>query len=125
MWYIVNMNVILENMSEKKLPEVCTGCPTSKVAKFIGDFWMLLLVRELLAGPKRYTELKGTLSGISTRTLSQKLEFAQNVGIITRREYAEAPPRVEYELTQRGKGLKSIVKAVEDYAAKEGKDIMS
>jgi DNA-binding HxlR family transcriptional regulator len=109
---------------DKKLPEVCNGCPTSKVAKFIGDFWMLLLVRELLGGPRRYTELKTALAGISTRTLSQKLEFAQSEDIIARIEYAEAPPRVEYSLTEKGRKLKGIVKEVEKYAADAGKSMM-
>lgn len=110
----------MKNLEGKKRPEVCDGCPTSKVAKFIGDFWMLLLVRALLDGPKRYTELKSLLAGVSTRTLSQKLELAQSIGVIDRFEYAEAPPRVEYSLTKKGNSLKGIVRSVEKYADEHG-----
>lgn len=112
----------MNNLETKKLPEVCNGCPTSKVAKFIGDFWMLLLVRSLLDGPRRYTDLKTQLAGVSTRTLTQKLEFAQSIGVVERKEFAEAPPRVEYSLTKKGHAFKHIVKAVEKYAADHGEE---
>jgi DNA-binding HxlR family transcriptional regulator len=99
-----------------KKPQICSECPVSNATKIVGDFWMLLIVRSLLTGPKRFNELAESLHGISRRTLTQKLQKAEAEGLVERREYAEAPPRVEYKLTPRGKKIRAIIKAVEAFS---------
>lgn len=99
----------------KKKPQICSECPVSNTAKIVGDFWLLLIVRALLDGPKRFNELAESLHGISRRTLTQKLHKAEEEELLVRQEYAEAPPRVEYKLTPRGKKMRAIIKAVETF----------
>lgn len=101
-------------MSHK--PKICEECPVSNTAKLVGDFWLLLIVRELLIEPQRFTELHEKLHGISRRTLTQKLQKAVQEGLVTRTEFNEAPPRVEYAITPKGKKLKGILREVEKFS---------
>jgi len=98
------------------MPAVCIDCPTSRVARVAGDFWLILIIRALLEGTKRFSELHNELTGISTRTLSQKLDRAAIEGLIERVEFSELPPRVEYSLTKKGEEFKKVVKAMESLA---------
>lgn len=86
--------------------------------KILGDKWTGLLVRELTAGPKRFTALQEALTGISPRTLSQRLDRLEHCEIISRKVYAEAPPRVEYTLTKKGEDLIPILQSMVDWGAK-------
>ncbi len=101
---------------QERMPAVCIDCPTSRVARVAGDFWLILIIRALLEGTKRFSELHNELTGISTRTLSQKLDRAAIEGLIERVEFSELPPRVEYSLTKKGEEFKKVVKAMESLA---------
>jgi DNA-binding HxlR family transcriptional regulator len=92
-------------------------CALEEVVELIGDRWSLLLVGVLLSGPRRTTELATILAPISTRTLAERLKRLEAAGVLTRRAYPEAPPRVEYQLTQRGLGLKAVLAALRDVAS--------
>jgi len=70
---------------------------------------MLLIVRELAHGPMRLSELQRAFPGLSTGALEQRLARMTDDGIVTRRRYAEVPPRVEFELTDAGRGLLSLL----------------
>ena len=72
----------------------------------IGSKWKLLIIRNLLARPWRFNELKKDLEGISQKVLTDSLRSMEADGIITRTVYPEVPPRVEYSLTELGKSLK-------------------
>lgn len=74
----------------------------------MGDKWKILIVRDLLVGTKRFGELKKSLSGISQKVLTQHLRIMEESGLVSRKIYAEVPPRVEYSLTELGKSLKPI-----------------
>lgn len=89
-----------------------TGCAFEKIVEVIGDRWSLLLVSALLGGPRRTTELAAQLAPISTRTLAERLKRLEAAGVLTRRAYAEAPPRVEYTLTDRGFELRPVLTAL-------------
>lgn len=84
-------------------------CALEQIVSIIGDRWSLLLVCALLAGPRRTTELASVLSPISTRTLAERLKRLEGAGLLSRRAYPEAPPRVEYELTERGQKIRPIL----------------
>jgi DNA-binding HxlR family transcriptional regulator len=86
--------------------------------KIIGDKWTGLLVRELTTGPKRFTALQEALPGISPRTLSQRLDRLEYCNIVSRKVFAEAPPRVEYSLTAKGEDLIPILQSMIDWGAK-------
>ena len=93
-------------------------CPVLRTARIVSGKWTLLLLRDLAGGPCRFTQLERSLTGISPRTLSQRLCMLEEEGIVERRVFAEAPPRVEYRLTEKGRALVPIVDAMRDYGAR-------
>ena len=84
------------------------GCIAAAL-RVIGQKWTALLIRDLYTGPKRFGELERSVVGINPRTLSQRLEALETYGIITKRTFAEVPPRTEYTLTSKGKDLVPIL----------------
>jgi DNA-binding HxlR family transcriptional regulator len=90
-------------------------CPVLATARIVSGKWTLLVLRDLALGPRRFTELERSLCGISPRTLSARLRALEDEGVIERRVYAEAPPRVEYRLTLKGRDLVPLVEAMRDY----------
>ncbi len=85
------------------------SCAVASCAEIIGAKWTALLVHDLSEGARRFSELEHSCRGISPRTLSERLRWLETEGIIVRRSYAESPPRVEYELTDKGAGLLPII----------------
>jgi DNA-binding HxlR family transcriptional regulator len=83
----------------------------------IGDKWSGLIIYQLNAGTKRFSELEQSL-GIGPRTLSQRLDSLEHEKIISKRVFAEAPPRVEYSLTNRGRDLLPILECMADWGKK-------
>jgi DNA-binding HxlR family transcriptional regulator len=84
-------------------------CSVAACADVIGAKWTALLVHDLSEGPRRFSELEHSCAGISPRTLSERLRALEHEGILVRRSYPESPPRVEYELTPKGKALLPII----------------
>jgi DNA-binding HxlR family transcriptional regulator len=84
-------------------------CSVAACAEIIGAKWTALLVHDLSEGPRRFSELEHSCAGISPRTLSERLRALEDEGIVERRSYAESPPRVEYELTEKGQALLPII----------------
>jgi DNA-binding HxlR family transcriptional regulator len=78
----------------------------------VGDKWTLLIVRDLVGGPRRFVELQRTLPGISTEQLRSRLNRMVADGLLTRQRYREVPPRVDYELTDRAKDLLPVIGAL-------------
>jgi len=93
-------------------------CPIAATAKIIAQKWTLLIVRDLMGGPKRFSELERSLQGISPRTLSDRLSHLEREGLVQRRNYSEAPPRVEYSLTTKGRDLLPVIEALRAYGEK-------
>ncbi len=92
-----------------------TTCAVAACAEIIGAKWTALLVHDLSEGPRRFSELERSCYGISPRTLAERLRALENDGIIVRRSYAESPPRVEYELTEKGIALLPIIDAMREF----------
>jgi DNA-binding HxlR family transcriptional regulator len=86
-----------------------TSCAVAATAEIIGAKWTALLVHDLSEGPRRFSELEHSCAGISPRTLSERLRALEDEGVVERRSYAESPPRVEYELTEKGAALLPII----------------
>lgn len=78
----------------------------------ISDRWKVLIIRDLLSGTKRFGELKKSLGGISQKVLTANLRSMEESGMLTRKVYAEVPPRVEYTLTETGYSLKPVLDAM-------------
>jgi len=81
----------------------------------IGAKWTGLLIYDLAAGVRRFRELEHSCAGISSRTLAERLRALERAGIIRRHSYPESPPRVEYELTAKGRDLLPVVDAMTDF----------
>jgi DNA-binding HxlR family transcriptional regulator len=86
-------------------------CPVAEAAALLGDTWTLLLLRELAGGPRRFKELEAS-TGISPRVLTDRLRALCERGMMTRRMYPEIPPRVEYELTEKGRDALPVLDAL-------------
>lgn len=91
------------------------ACPVETALLMIGDKWIVLIIRDLLTGTKRFGELRKSLSGISQKVLTDKLRIMEERGIITRTVYPEVPPRVEYSLTDFGSTLSPVLDALSDW----------
>jgi DNA-binding HxlR family transcriptional regulator len=93
-------------------------CPVLKTADIISGKWTLLILRDLSEGINRFSALERSLAGISPKTLSERLKGLEKAGIITRKSYAEVPPRVEYSLTDMGRDLIPLIDHMRDYGSK-------
>jgi DNA-binding HxlR family transcriptional regulator len=83
--------------------------PDARALDLVGDKWTLLIVRDLLSGPRRFVELQRVLPGISTEQLRSRLNRMVADGMLTRKRYREVPPRVDYELTARSRELAPVL----------------
>ena len=90
-------------------------CPVETTLGLISNRWKALILRDLFTGTKRFGELKKSLSGISQKVLTADLREMEKDGLLTRRAYAEVPPRVEYTLTALGESLRPIMAAMFDW----------
>lgn len=94
----------------------CTDdCPVRRTAKIIEGKWTTLVVRDLLSGKKRYSELQRSLTGISPRLLADRLRLLETQGLLTRTVYPTIPPSTEYTLTPRGYQLGGVIAAMAEF----------
>lgn len=102
-----------------KLP----ACPVETTLMLISDKWKVLILRDLMAGPRRFGELKHSVGNVSQKVLTSQLRQMEESGLLIRTAYPEVPPRVEYALTDLGRSLKPVLDAMWDWgtAYKEGK----
>ena len=96
-------------LKKEELPD----CPVATTVQLIGNKWKLLILRNLLARPWRFNELRKSLDGISQKVLTESLRSMESDGIIVRTVYAEVPPRVEYSLSELGETLRPILDAMQ------------
>ena len=82
------------------------ACPVETTLMLIGDKWKVLILRDLMDGTKRFGELNKSIGTVSQKVLTAQLRDMEEKGLLTRKVYAEVPPRVEYTLTETGYSLK-------------------
>jgi DNA-binding HxlR family transcriptional regulator len=88
-------------------------CPIARSLDLIGERWTILIIRELVRfGPRKFHEFEQGLVGVSPNTLSARLKRLEDAGIIERRFYEQHPPRAEYLLTEKGRELRPVLKAL-------------
>ncbi|GAA3197105.1 helix-turn-helix domain-containing protein [Streptomyces virens] len=87
-------------------------CSAARALDAVGDRWTLLIVRELLAGPRRYTDLHADLPGVSTDVLASRLKDMERDGLTTRRRLPPPGAAYVYELTARGRALLPVLQAL-------------
>ncbi|TMH02121.1 MAG: helix-turn-helix transcriptional regulator [Betaproteobacteria bacterium] len=94
-------------------------CPVARTLDLIGERWTLLLLRDLLLhGPRRFQDFQASLPGVAPNTLSARLKTMEDNGLVRREMYSERPPRLEYVLTDKGKSLGPVVKAMREWGSK-------
>lgn len=92
-------------------------CPITRILGYLGKKWMLIILRELQSGEMRFNGFM-KIDGINSRILSRRLKELEKLGLVSRKRFAEIPPRVEYSLTEKGKSLVRCFKYVDDWARK-------
>ncbi|WMX47606.1 winged helix-turn-helix transcriptional regulator [Streptomyces roseicoloratus] len=92
-------------------------CAAARALDAVGDRWTLLIVRELLAGPRRYTDLHADLPGVSTDMLAGRLKDMEGADLVTRRRLPPPVSAYVYELTERGRELLPVLRALAAWGA--------
>lgn len=110
------MNLKRQTMQEK--PNYYSPCPVETTLNLIGNKWKILIIRDLLRGKQRFGELRKSISAsknqsISQKVLTQNLRELEEAKLISRKVYAEVPPKVEYSLTELGQSLKEVIESLE------------
>lgn len=105
---------------EKELP----ACPVETTLMLISDRWKVLIIRDLLDGVKRFGELKKSIGGVSQKVLTANLRSMEESGLLTRKVYAEVPPKVEYTLTETGYSLKPVLEAMTEWGTEYKKKVV-
>ena len=93
---------------EKKSSEL-PNCPVEITLQLISNKWKVLIIRDLLTGTKRFSELMRSVTGITQKVLTSNLRSMEKAGLVIRTVYPEVPPKVEYSLTETGISLEPIL----------------
>jgi DNA-binding HxlR family transcriptional regulator len=94
-------------------------CPKFESAfELLGKRWTGLIIKVLLSGPKRFKDISDLIPSMSDRMLSERFKELEAAGIIVRHVYPETPVRIEYELTEKGKGLEKAMEELQKWADK-------
>lgn len=101
-------------LTKDELPE----CPVATTVQLIGNKWKLLIIRNLLREPQRFTQLRKTIPGISQKVLTDNLRALEEDGLIEREVFAEVPPRVVYSLSELGNTLRPIIDAMQEWGSR-------
>ena len=99
---------LTESTAKQELP----ACPVETTLTLISDKWKVLILRDLMNGTLRFSELKKSIGHVTQKVLTAQLRQMEASGLLTRKVYAEVPPRVEYTLTELGYSLKPVMGAL-------------
>lgn len=94
------------------------ACPVAKSLELVGERWTLLIVRDLLDGPRRYQDFQASLPGIAPTLLSERLKAMEEHGLVSRAFYSDHPPRAHYVLTDRGRELGVVIGALATWGSR-------
>lgn len=98
-------------MNKKDFP----ACPVELTLMLISNKWKILIIRDLLEGTKRFSDLKKSVTNISQKVLTSNLREMEENGLLTRKIYPEVPPRVEYTLTDVGYSLEPLLNSIDKW----------
>lgn len=94
------------------MQKILPDCPVEVTLSLIGNKWKVLILRELLEGTKRFSELKRALFGVTQKMLTQQLRDMEESGLVIRTVYPVVPPKVEYSLSETGESLRPVLDAL-------------
>jgi DNA-binding HxlR family transcriptional regulator len=95
--------------------EACATQPMGRALRLVGDAPTLLIIFTLLHGTRRFGEVRTAIGDVGPKTLAQRLRLLEQLGFVRRRAFAEIPPRVEYDLTEKGLALAGIIEAIKAF----------
>lgn len=98
-------------------PPCASDCPVARAHAVLGGKWTTLIFRDLLGGPRRYSQLLRGLGGISPRMLAERLQMLEGEGLVVRRVFPTNPPTTEYALTEAGLGMGPVIAAMAVFGA--------
>jgi DNA-binding HxlR family transcriptional regulator len=98
-----------------ELAETCATHPMGRAMRLLGDVPTLLIICTLLHGTHRFGELRTAAGDVSPKTLAHRLRLLEALGFVVRHAFAEIPPRVEYQLTDKGMALANIMEAIRQF----------
>lgn len=101
----------------RKLLEQNGICPVATTIDLLSSKWKVLIVRDLLTGTKRYSELKQSVVGISQKMLTQSLREMETDGLVTRHVFAVIPPKVEYSLSGVGSSMRPVIETMANWGS--------
>jgi len=102
-----------------KMTETCQpSCPVAKTARIIEGKWTTLVIRDLLSGSKRFSQLVRGLDGVSPKVLTERLKMLEEQGLITKTIHPCIPPKTEYALTPLGFQLMGVIQAMAEFGGK-------
>jgi DNA-binding HxlR family transcriptional regulator len=94
-------------------------CPKFENAfELLGKRWTGLIIRTLMSGQKRFSDIADVIQNMSARMLTERLKELESEGIVVRKVYPEIPVRIEYELTEKGQELRSVMDEIQKWAEK-------
>ena len=117
-WYTACMDTINPSVTTEQT-DICGPHSThamGRAIRLLGDMWTLMIVYNLMSGPKRFGELLEAMGSVSPKTVSQRLKMLEESKFVERQAFAEIPPRVEYRLTEKGLALVDIMEAIHQFA---------
>ena len=101
------------------------ACPSRAVLETLAEKWSLLLLHRLGDGPRRPSELRRSVGGISEKMLAQTLRRLERNGFVARRDFGEVPPRVEYALTPLGDSLAGVARELDRWVERHLREILA
>jgi DNA-binding HxlR family transcriptional regulator/putative sterol carrier protein len=108
----------LEKITEQSRRRYEDACGTAHALEILGERWALLIIRELMLGPKRFGDIRASLPGISANVLTQRLEGLEGYGVLRRRKLPPPASVQVYELTEWGLDAEGIIKTMGYWAAR-------
>jgi DNA-binding HxlR family transcriptional regulator len=115
-WYTSYMRKMSQQIPGQEANTCSTHAPMQRAMSLIGDMWTLMIVYNLLSGPRRFGELREAMGNVSPKTVSQRLKMLEEDGFVDRHAFAEIPPRVVYQLTEKGQALADIIEAIGQFS---------
>lgn len=109
----VDINTLTPQPPHTDLP----ACPVELTLTLISTRWRVLILRDLMNGPKRFSELRKSITGISQKSLTTNLRAMEEAALLTRTVYPEVPPKVVYELTDLGYSLFPVLNAMDEWGS--------
>lgn len=100
------------------------ACPAREILASVANKWTVLVLSVLTDGTARFNALRRRIQGVSQKALTQTLRDLERLGLVSRRIYAEVPPRVEYTLTPLGRSLVEVLDAIKDWTERHAHAVL-